>query len=667
VNVTNRTPGLAEVLADADPGEVRSRGEGPSGRLPLEPEMLRTAPSGDLFGLTQNAGMGWDPAEAQRTPYLIVSTQGGLRGDDGRPIALGYHTGHWEVGLLVRAAAEAIREASGLPFAAACTDPCDGRTQGTPGMMDSLPYRNDAAIVMRRQIRSLPRRAGVLGIATCDKGLPATMLALAGCGDLPGVIVPGGVTLPAAGSEDAGAVQSLGARFAHGLVTLDEAAALACRACGSPGGGCQFLGTAATAQVVGEALGMALPHSALAPSGEPVWLDMARRSALALLRLAALGIPLRRVLTSEAVENAMLAHAAFGGSTNLVLHLPAIAHAAGLKLPTVADWQRVNRAAPRLVDALPNGPQNHPTVRVFLAGGVPEVLLHLRRMGLLDRGALTATGETLDQNLDWWEASERRRRMRERLRAADGVDPDDVVMSPDAARRRGLAGATTVFPVGNLAPGGSVVKATAIDPSVVRNDVYRHRGPARVFTSEAAAVAAIKGLAEPRVQPGDVLVLAGLGPRGTGMEETYQVTSALKFLPWGKAVAVLTDARFSGVSTGACIGHVSPEALAGGPIGRLRDGDVIEIEIDRTGHAGHVDLVGTADGPLTPSEAARLLESRPPPPPRAPPPPPPAPRADLPADTRLWAALQEASGGIWAGCVYDPDRIVTALEAIRER
>jgi dihydroxyacid dehydratase/phosphogluconate dehydratase len=233
-------------------------------------------------------------------------------------------------------------------------------------------------------------------------------------------------------------------------------------------------------------------------------------------------------------------------------------------------------------------------------------------------------------------------------------------MSPDAARRRGLAGATTVFPVGNLAPGGSVVKATAIDPSVVRNDVYRHRGPARVFTSEAAAVAAIKGLAEPRVQPGDVLVLAGLGPRGTGMEETYQVTSALKFLPWGKAVAVLTDARFSGVSTGACIGHVSPEALAGGPIGRLRDGDVIEIEIDRTGHAGHVDLVGTADGPLTPSEAARLLESRPPHPGLAP-------RADLPADTRLWAALQEASGGIWAGCVYDPDRIVTALEAIRER
>jgi dihydroxyacid dehydratase/phosphogluconate dehydratase len=306
------------------------------------------------------------------------------------------------------------------------------------------------------------------------------------------------------------------------------------------------------------------------------------------------------------------------------------------------------------VDVLPNGPRNHPTVRVFLAGGVPEVLLHLRRMGVLHRGALTATGGTLDAVLDWWESSERRRRVRERLREADGVDADDVVMGPDAARRHGITGATTVFPLGNLAPGGSVVKATALDPSVVVNDVYRHRGPARVFTSETAAVAAIKGLREPPVRPGDVLVLAGLGPRGTGMEETYQVTSALKFLSWGKSVAVLTDARFSGVSTGACIGHVSPEALAGGPIGRLRDGDVVEITIDRAAHEGRVDLVGTAEGPLSPAEAAGLLASRPLVPGLAP-------RPDLPADTRLWAALQEASGGIWAGAVYDADRITAAL------
>jgi putative YjhG/YagF family dehydratase len=657
MSLTSRLPEVGELLGDTDPGPTRTRAAGPPGRVPLTEEMLRRAPSGDVFGLTQNAGMGWEPGETARTPYLIVSTHGGLRDEEGRPVALGYHTGHWEVGLLVRAAAEAVREAGGLPFAAYCTDPCDGRTQGTPGMMDSLPYRNDAAIVMRRQIRSLPRRAGVLAVATCDKGLPAALLALAGCRELPGLIVPGGVTLPPEGSEDAGAVQTLGARFAHGQVTLDEAAALACRACGSPGGGCQFLGTAATAQVIGEALGLSLPHSALAPSGEPVWLDMARRSALALLRLAALGIPVGRLLTPAAVENAMLVHAAFGGSTNLVLHLPAIAHAAGVPRPSVADWQRASRATPRLVDALPNGPRNHPTVRVFLAGGVPEVLLHLRRLGLLNREVLTPTGETLDRALDWWEASARRRRVRERLREADGIDPDDVIMDPDAARRRGLTG-TAVFPVGNVAPEGSVVKATAIDPSVVEGDVYCHRGPARVFTSEGAAVAAIKGLTEPPVRAGDVVVMAGLGPRGTGMEETYQVTSALKFLPWGKEVAVLTDARFSGVSTGACVGHVSPEALAGGPLGRLRDGDVIEIVIDRRALEGRVDLVGSAEGELSPAEAATLLKTRPPHPDLAP-------RPDLPDDTRLWALLQEASGGIWGGGVYDLEALAELLEGAR--
>jgi putative YjhG/YagF family dehydratase len=656
--LTRRTPPLSEVLGDppgADGGTVLpTRGAGPAGRLPLTEAMLRDTPSGDLFGLTQNVGMGTDPADALRTPFLIVSTLGGLRAEDGRPLALGYHTGHWEVGLLVRAAAETIRAEGGLPFAAYCTDPCDGRTQGTPGMMDSLPYRNDAAIVMRRQIRSLPRRAGVLGVATCDKGLPATMLALAGCADLPGVVMPGGVTLPAEGAEDAGAVQTLGARFAHGLVTLDHASDMLCRACGTPGGGCQFLGTAATSQVVAEALGMAVPHSALAPSGDPIWLDAARRSALALLRLAALGLPLRAILTPSAIENAMLAHAAFGGSTNLVLHLPAIAHAAGLGTPSVADWQRVNRATPRLVDALPNGPRNHPTVRVFLAGGVPEVMLHLRRLGLLDTRALTVTGESLDQTLDWWEQSERRRALKARLLEADGVDAGDVIMDADTARGRGLT-STAVFPVGNLAPQGSVVKATAIDPSVVDADgVYRHRGPVRFFPSEASAVAAIKGLTGPAVKAGDVVVVAGVGPRGTGMEETYQVTSALKFLPWGKSVAVLTDSRFSGVSTGACIGHISPEALAGGPLGRLRDGDLVDIVIDRRRLEGHVDLVGTAEGALAPEAAARLLAERTPHAGLAP-------RADLPADTRLWAALQEASGGIWAGAVYDAEKIAAAI------
>src|SRR2546429_3814787 len=195
------------------------------------------------------------------------------------------------------------------------------------------------------------------------------MLALAGCRELPGVIVPGGVTLPAVGAEDAGEVQSLGARFARDLVSLDYAATMGCRACGSGGGGCQFLGAAATSQVVAEAFGLALPHSALAPSGEPVWLELGRRAALALVRLDALGIPLTRILTQHALENAMLVHAAFGGSTNLLLHIPAIAHAAGLRPPTVDGRIRGERPTPRPGGAPPAGPRAHPTVAGLLAGG----------------------------------------------------------------------------------------------------------------------------------------------------------------------------------------------------------------------------------------------------------------------------------------------------------
>lgn len=618
--------------------------------------MLRNAPSGDLFGLTQNVGMGWNSNALGGPEFVIVSTAGGIRAENGDPIALGWHTGHWEIGLLVREAAETLRTQGAIPFAGFCSDPCDGRTQGTTGMFDSLPYRNDAAIVMRRLIRSLPTASGAMGIATCDKGLPATMLALAACGSMPTVVVPGGVTLPTIGAEDAGQIQSLGARFSHDLVTLDYAAEMGCRACGSAGGGCQFLGTAATSQVIAEALGMALPHSALTPSGEPSWYELGARSALALIRLHTLGIPTRAILTDKAIENAMVVHAAFGGSTNLLLHIPAIAHAAGLRVPTVEDWIRVNRATTRLVDALPNGPRGHPTVQVFMAGGVPEVMLHLRRMGLLHEDVVTATGESLGNTLDWWEGSERRHAARERLGAAAQVSPDHVIMGPDAARRAGLS-STVVFPVGNLAPEGSVIKATAIDSSLVGEDgVFVHRGPARVFTSEPEAIRAVKGgegIAP--IAPGDVIVLIGNGPMGTGMQETAQITTALRYLPWGKSVALITDGRFSGFSTGACVGHIGPEALADGPIGRVCDGDVIEIVIDRNTLNASLSLVGIDGTEVSAEVAERALATRPRHARLAP-------HALLPDDTRLWAALQRASGGTWAGCVYDVDRIIAALE-----
>jgi putative YjhG/YagF family dehydratase len=646
---------INEILGENKPDlyDIRTHTLGPVGSLPLTHDMLMNAPSGDLFGLSQNVGMGWQPSKLNGKQFLILSTQGGIRNEDGTPTALGYHTGHWEVGLLAKAAAEEISADGGVPFAGYVSDPCDGRSQGTTGMFDSLPYRNDAAIVFRRLIRSLPTRKGVIGVATCDKGLPAMMLALAAMHDLPCIIVPGGVTLPPTNGEDAGKIQTIGARYANNDITLEEAADLGCRACATPGGGCQFLGTAGTAQVVAEALGIALPHSALAPSGQPIWLELARQSARAVIRLQAKGTVMKDILTDQAIENAMTIHAAFGGSTNLLLHVPAIAHAAKLRIPDVGDWNRVNKSVPRLVSVLPNGPVPHTTIRVFLAGGVPEVMLHLRKLGLLHEKALTATGQTLSEVLDWWEGSERRYQVRKKLREMDGVDPDDVIMSPSKARSHGLT-STVTFPMGNITPEGSVIKSTAIDPEVVDpNGIYHHRGEAKVFTTEKDAVHAIKN---GFIGAGDIMVLMGRGPSGTGMEETYQLTSALKHLPFGKYVTLITDARFSGVSTGACIGHVGPEALAGGPIGKLRDGDLIEVTIDTLNLEGTVHFVGDDSGTYTPEQGVEVLALRSPHPNLF---------ADplLPDDTRLWAALQSVSGGTWRGSIYDVDRILAVLEA----
>ncbi|WP_214630289.1 YjhG/YagF family D-xylonate dehydratase [Paenibacillus agaridevorans] len=645
----------------AEPGgeevyRIATHASGPVGSLPLTPELLRESPSGDLFGWSQNVGMGLSPSRLGGQEVLLLSTLGGIRRDDGRPVALGYHTGHWEVGLLMQAAAEEISSAGGVPFAGYVSDPCDGRSQGTAGMFDSLPYRNDAAIVLRRLIRSLPTRKAVIGVATCDKGLPAMLLALAGSPSLPGIIVPGGVTLPPTFGEDAGKVQTIGARYANGEMTLEEAADMGCRACASPGGGCQFLGTAGTSQVVAEALGLTVPHAALAPSGQEVWTELARQSARAAMSAAKQGLTVGKVLTDASIRNAMIVHAAFGGSTNLLLHIPAIAQAAGLRVPNVADWADINRSVPRLVSVLPNGPVPHTTVRAFLAGGVPEVMLRLRGLGLLEESALTVSGKTWGEVLDWWESSERRKRMREVLLRSDGIDPETVIYTKESARAAGMA-STVTFPIGNIAPEGSVIKSAAIDPSVVSdNGIYRHLGQAKVFTTERAAIKAIK---TGGISAGDVLALIGRGPSGTGMEETYQLTSALKHLPFGKKVSLLTDARFSGVSTGACIGHIGPEALAGGPVAKLRDGDWIEIVVDLNQLEGSINFVGEGEERFDAVEGARRLYERPAHPLLSPDP-------DLPDDTRLWAALQAASGGIWRGGVYDVDRIVELLEAGRK-
>ncbi len=406
-------------------------------------------------------------------------------------------------------------------------------------------------------------------------------------------------------------------------------------------------------QVVAEGLGLAIPHSALAPSGEPVWREIARASARAALNLSQKGITTREILTDKAIENAMTVHAAFGGSTNLLLHIPAIAHQAGCHIPTVDDWIRINKRVPRLVSVLPNGPVYHPTVNAFMAGGVPEVMLHLRSLGLLHEDVMTVTGSTLKENLDWWEHSERRQRFKQLLLDQEQINADEVIMSPQQAKARGLT-STITFPVGNIAPEGSVIKSTAIDPSMIdEQGIYYHKGVAKVYLSEKSAIYDIK---HDKIKAGDILVIIGVGPSGTGMEETYQVTSALKHLSYGKHVSLITDARFSGVSTGACIGHVGPEALAGGPIGKLRTGDVIEIKIDCRELHGEVNFLGTRSDEQLPSqeEATAILNARPSHQDLLPDP-------ELPDDTQLWAMLQAVSGGTWTGCIYDVNKIGAAL------
>ena len=466
----SKTVSTADILFPEDgTHSFETHSDGPKGTLPFTEEILIDHPSGFHFGMSQGAGMGWTPAELLRKNFLILSTSGGLREEDGSPIALGLHTGHFELSIQVEAAARELKLLNSIPFSLYCADPCDGRTQGTDGMMDSLPYRNDAAQVFRRHARSLPSAKGVLGIASCDKGLPAMMMALAGLKNLPVVAVPGGSTLAVRDGEDTGMIQSIGARFAQGEVTLDYAQDVGCRACASPGGGCHFLGTAGTSQVIAESLGLAITHSALSPSGTDAWLSVAKRSARALVHCEQNGILSADIITDAALRNAMFVHAACGGSTNLLLHLPAIAHAAGRKRMEVSDWNEINKETPRIVDVLPNGPVGYPTSELYAAGGVPEVMLHLRELGLLDLSVITVSGQSLGDNLDWWENSQRRYEVREQLRQKNGVDPGKVIMSPSEAKKSGLT-STVTFPMGNLAPEGSVIKSTAIDPSVVDDD-----------------------------------------------------------------------------------------------------------------------------------------------------------------------------------------------------
>ena len=638
---------------------TRTRAHGPAGRLPITPEMLLGEPSGNLFGMTQDAGMGWNPSEVIGTQVLIISTQGGLREPDGRPIALGYHTGHWEIGLLVRGrrrdAARGRHRAVRRVLQRSVRRPHAGH--GRDVRQPAVPQRRRdrhaptdslaAAASGRHGHRDL--RQGTAGDDAGARGLRATC---------PAIIVPGGVTLPAIDGEDAGKIQSIGARFAHGLITLDDAADAglprlrhARRRLSVPRHGRDVAGRRRGAR-----------HDAAAQRARAVRRSRSGSTWRGAPRCASWpgeqrASPLDIDPDAAALENAMVVHAAFGGSTNLLLHIPAIAHAAGLRRPTVEDWTASTARRRGSSTRCPTARAITRRCRSSWPAACPKSCSTCARwacsISTSDRHRRNARR---GPRLVGRAASGAAQRARE-LQASDGIDPDDVIMSADAARKHGLA-STVVFPAGNIAPEGSVIKATAIDPSVIDADeVYRHRGPARVFVSERDAIAAIKGTGGAPIAPNDVIVLIGAGPLGTGMEETYQLTSALKYLPWGETVALVTDARFSGVSTGACIGHVGPGG-AGRRSDRQARGRRRHRDRDRSARSERPGQSrrGRRTATRCRRGAPRASRVRPPHPElRAHP--------DLPDDTRLWAALQAASGGPWAGCVYDVDRIIEVLTA----
>ena len=656
-------------------------------RLPLTEQDYRKAPSGHLFARSQLVAMGADPSKTGNPEVAIITTQGGFALHDGTPIAYGAHTGNHEIWRQTVAAAKRFSALGVLPRSAYVSDPCDGMTQGTTGMFDSLSWRNDAAVVMGRQIRSFVLADRVMSIGTCDKAIPALLMALASHGKYPGIHVNGGVSLPPSQGRNAGTIQAVGTEVSQGILSLDAANREGCMACGIKGlgGGCQFLGTAATNQVIAEALGITLPHTALLPAGQQIWLDTAEQSAEALNALAKSGKTIRDIMTADAFYNAMVVHAAFGGSTNLFLHIPAIMFNLGLERPTVDGWEEVNNDVQRVVSVLPNGPVHHPTIRVFLAGGVPEVMLHLRNAGKIKEDALTVTGEPWGEILDAWEKCDRRGQLREHLKEKDGVDPDDVIMPIEKARSSGIT-TTICFPKGNIAKEGSFCKSTAIHPAFCEPDgSYRHLGQVKFFTSEQETMDAIKGIGKRKVEHGDIVVLAGYGPRGACLPELFQVTGALKqtlqnvdllapdtpkddlealrAICLKKKITFLTDGRFSGVSTGACIGNISPEAIdERGFFGRLRDGDWVEVIIPAAGGKATLNMIGhkdTASEDRCVAKGNDILRKR-----RIHPDV--KPHAEMHPDGRLWGILQAAGGGSWSGCVYDVEAIEKLLTAGRE-
>jgi dihydroxy-acid dehydratase len=521
-------------------------------------------------------GMNWTEEDLGKPQVLVDSAYG-----------MG-HPGTFHFRELVEEVSNGVYEAGGKPGVFAVSDICDGVVQATDGMSYSLISRDIMAAMVEIHALGHPHDGMVL-ISGNDKSVPAHLLAIARC-NLPAIHLPGGTQLNAPNDVTSEEMWPMGAAVERGELDrqdLERAQRGACPTCGA----CQFMGSASTGQVMAEALGLALPGSALVPAPLTKLLRYARATGKQLVNMIHQDLTPRRILTREAFENAIILHAATGGSTNALLHLPVIAHEAGVDI-TIDDFDRIHRRVPVLANVKTTG--RYPVEYFWYAGGVPALMLELREM--LHLGCLTVTGKTLGENLDEIEHSpfffaERR-----------GYLNNVKVTREEIIRPRsdpfGTDGGVAIL-YGNLAPDGAMVKTFSVP-----KEMHVHTGPARVFDFEDEA---IHSLLQRQISPGDVLVIRYEGPRANGMPEMYYaaaILSADRVL--SKTTAIVTDGRYSGAMSGPCIGHVAPEALEGGPIALVDDNDLIEINAPER----RLAIVGVKGEHRPPEEIEAILAER---------------------------------------------------------
>src|ERR1700730_9416671 len=520
-------------------------------------------------------GMNWTEEDLGKPQVLVDSAYG-----------MG-HPGTFHFRPLIEEVSNGVFEAGGKPGVFTVSDICDGVAQAHSGMSYSLVSRDIMAAMIEIHALGHPHDGMVL-ISGNDKSVPAHLQAIARC-NLPAIHLPGGTQLNGPDYVTSDQMWALGAAVQRGEVPreeLERAQSIACPTCGA----CQFMGSASTGQVFAEALGLALPGSALIPAPLTRHLRYARMAGKQILQLIAEDITPKRILTRDAFENAIMLHAAIGGSTNALLHLPVIAREVGIDI-TIDDFDRIHRRVPVLANAKTTG--RYPVEYLWYAGGVPAVMLELRNLLHLD--CLTVTGKTLGENLEDVERSNFFAETRGYLNNVK-VSREEVLRP--LADPFGPEGGIAVLR-GNLAPGGAVVKYFSVP-----DEMHVHIGPVRVFDFEDAAVQAL--LAR-QVQPGDVVVIRYEGPRANGMPEMYFATTIIAADPALSATtAILTDGRFSGAAKGPAVGHVTPEALDGGPIALLEDGDLVEIHIPQR----RLALVGVDGRLLEPAAVERVLAAR---------------------------------------------------------